>query len=259
MQRPPREKLLFFWVTLYCLSSTLFLHLVFLKELVFRHVSLLKLTCIEFWKPYLGGIGWLQDTAEWVEKWNESERKFTRRKGSGARGGKEGTRKTPGWRNPETQVWKGYQRLAPLAIQCLNPCPSPHLHPITFLTGGLQGSVCTTPEMGSLPSEVPEFYPWAVLTISRSPLFGVRTGFLVVPSPCLSSKSWQIQNNIIPLPCNGPRDAHLHSHHFISPGQRFSGPSATHSPNWVWNPVMNLILKHTGQSLCLSWCGVQDW
>ena len=55
-------------MALYCLTFTLFLHSVFLKGLVFRYVFLLKLTCIEFWKPYLGGIGWLQDTAEWVEK-----------------------------------------------------------------------------------------------------------------------------------------------------------------------------------------------
>lgn len=61
MQRPLREKLLFPngpTLHAFCSVSTLGAF----KGLVFRYVFLPKLTCMEFWKLYLGGIGWFQDT-----------------------------------------------------------------------------------------------------------------------------------------------------------------------------------------------------
>ena len=81
----------------------LFLHSVFLKGLVLRYVFLLKLTCIEFWKPSLGGIGWFQVTGRVGREMEISQKENSL--------GKRGVEPGEGKKGPERLLIGGIQKL----------------------------------------------------------------------------------------------------------------------------------------------------
>ena len=85
------------------MPSALSIHSVLLKGLVFRYVFLPKLTCMDFWKLYLGGIGWFQDTGR-VDREMEISQKESLL-------GKRGVEPGEGKKGPERLLIGGIQKL----------------------------------------------------------------------------------------------------------------------------------------------------